>query len=308
MIIVTVATDSVAYFPNLVEQCERLGLELRVLGFKQKWKGFQWRFQLMREFLRTLPVDEVVVFVDGYDVLPLRGAEAIMDAFRSADTPVLLSVEHRVNFLAWWLYRKTFGNCRGLQLNAGMYMGYASALLMLYDEVCTITDCAVLDQDDQTLLSQLCRVSVDTPGSFFSTHVKFDTESTVFMNLSSANWKTIEWRHSQLFLVDDVNQHLVQRQTRREPCFLHGPGNIDMGFAVRLYGMRDLGLVVQTRGIPSYYLNGLKLYTLHFIPEIIAASILLLLLIAVCVLLVLRYRMIRQQRALDARRRQLFEE
>jgi uncharacterized membrane protein len=308
MIVVTVATDSVAYFPNLVEQCDRLGLELRVLGFGQKWKGFQWRFQLMREFLSGLAADEVVVFVDGYDVLPLRGPKAIMDAFLEAQTPVLLSVEHRVNFLNWWLYRKTFGNCRGLQLNAGMYMGYAHALLKLYDEICTTTDCAVLDQDDQTLLSGLCRTSVDTPGSFFATQVKFDINSTVFMNLSSANWSSIEWRGNKLFMVDDVSNRLVQRQTRREPCFLHGPGNIDMAFATRLYGMRDLGLVAQTRGTLSYYGNAFKLYSYYFASELIAASVLLIILIAMIVYWVLRRRYLRRERKRAQRRRQLEEE
>jgi len=66
MLVVTVATHPDGYFPVLQEACKRHRLKLKVLGFGQKWLGFAWRFQLMQEFLQSIPEDEIVVFVDGY--------------------------------------------------------------------------------------------------------------------------------------------------------------------------------------------------------------------------------------------------
>lgn len=51
--IVTVATESKYYFPYLVESCKKYGKELEVLGYGEKWKGFNWRFKLMIEYLKN---------------------------------------------------------------------------------------------------------------------------------------------------------------------------------------------------------------------------------------------------------------
>jgi hypothetical protein len=67
--IVTVATESKYYFPYLVESCKKHGLNLEVLGFGEKWTGFNMRFRLMTDYLKQLPENDIVCFVDGYDVL-----------------------------------------------------------------------------------------------------------------------------------------------------------------------------------------------------------------------------------------------
>ena len=70
--IVTVATDSQYYFPYLVESCKRNGKELEVLGMGEVWQGFNWKYVKMMEYLKTLPTDDIVCFVDGYDVVCCR--------------------------------------------------------------------------------------------------------------------------------------------------------------------------------------------------------------------------------------------
>jgi len=52
--IVTVATESKYYFPYLVQSCERNGIKLKVLGYGEKWLGFNWRLRKMIEYLKTL--------------------------------------------------------------------------------------------------------------------------------------------------------------------------------------------------------------------------------------------------------------
>ena len=70
--IVTVATESKYYFPYLVESCRKYGKELEVLGYGEKWKGFNWRFKLMIEYLKNLNPSHIVCFIDGYDVICTR--------------------------------------------------------------------------------------------------------------------------------------------------------------------------------------------------------------------------------------------
>ena len=52
--IVTVATDPDYYFPYLQESCKKNGKELVVLGYGQEWKGVNWRFKLILNYLKTL--------------------------------------------------------------------------------------------------------------------------------------------------------------------------------------------------------------------------------------------------------------
>lgn len=79
--IVTVATESQYYFPYLVESCERHGQKLEVLGFDEKWQGFNWRFKKMISYLKTLPKNDIVCFVDGYDVICCRNLKEMPNMF-----------------------------------------------------------------------------------------------------------------------------------------------------------------------------------------------------------------------------------
>ena len=79
--IVTVATDPKYYFPYLVESCKRNGKELEVLGFGEKWKGFYWKYELMIEYLKSVSENDIVCFIDGYDVICTRDLNELKESF-----------------------------------------------------------------------------------------------------------------------------------------------------------------------------------------------------------------------------------
>ena len=79
--IVTVVTESKYYFPYLSKSCKRHGKQLKILGYGEKWKGFNWRFKLMIEYLETLKDDDIVCFIDGYDVLCTRNLNELKSVF-----------------------------------------------------------------------------------------------------------------------------------------------------------------------------------------------------------------------------------
>ena len=80
--IITVATDPKYYFPYLVDSCKKNGKELEVLGMGEKWEGFNWKFKKMIDYLNTLPRDDIVCFVDGYDVLCTRNLDGLIPLFK----------------------------------------------------------------------------------------------------------------------------------------------------------------------------------------------------------------------------------
>ena len=46
--------------------------ELVVLGMGMKWKGLIMKYDLMIKYLKTLNDDDIVCFIDAYDVLPTK--------------------------------------------------------------------------------------------------------------------------------------------------------------------------------------------------------------------------------------------
>lgn len=79
--VVTVATESKYYFPYLKMSCEKNGANLEVIGFGEKWQGFNWKLKKMAEYLKRIPAKDVVCYVDGYDVICVRPLEGLAEKY-----------------------------------------------------------------------------------------------------------------------------------------------------------------------------------------------------------------------------------
>jgi len=160
--IVTVATDSKYYFPYLVDSCKKNGKELEVLGMGEKWEGFNWKFKKMIDYLNTLPKDDIVCFVDGYDVLCTRKLNELIPAFKK--------IRHRekckmivgyaiYTTLLYNIYNDIintlhFGKCNNKSLNSGTYIGYVSDILIILKNIRIMNSNNL--SDDQQLLTTYC--------------------------------------------------------------------------------------------------------------------------------------------------------
>ena len=83
MKLVTVATHSERYFPYLKLSAEKYGHDLVVLGWGKKWEGYTWKLLLMKEYLRGVADNELVCFIDGFDVIVLQSPDKIEAAYFS---------------------------------------------------------------------------------------------------------------------------------------------------------------------------------------------------------------------------------
>ena len=79
--IITIATNSELYFPYLVDSCKKNGIPLTVLGYGEKWTGFTFRFDKMIQYLKKLDPNDIVCFIDGYDVICVRNLHEMTDVF-----------------------------------------------------------------------------------------------------------------------------------------------------------------------------------------------------------------------------------
>ena len=130
MKIITYATHSEGLFEELSKN-----KEIIVIGYGTKWEGFIGKAKYINKYLNTLPDDEVVVIVDGFDTI-IKKTDNLLEEFLKFNCKVLYSQEDKngiSNYLPSFLHKyiilKVFGTCKdNLTANAGLYMGYVGYL------------------------------------------------------------------------------------------------------------------------------------------------------------------------------------
>tara|TARA_Y100000748_G_scaffold138528_1_gene116170 strand:- start:3402 stop:4370 length:969 start_codon:yes stop_codon:yes gene_type:complete len=171
----TVATDHEGFLHSLRSSAKLFGYDLHVLGLGERWGGFTWRWELLRNALRKLPPHEPVVLLDGYDTLFTAPAALLEDEWRKhrlrEKSVVFAGVEHRpehCSFLFWkltqvfgWWY---YGTAPPL-VNAGVLLGRADILSHLCSAILEQAE-RTGERDDQRILNSLvahdARRGVDT--------------------------------------------------------------------------------------------------------------------------------------------------
>jgi hypothetical protein len=176
--LVTVATHSDGYLPWLEKSCKRFNIQLIKLGYGQKWLGFSWRFKLMIEYLKTIDPNELVIFIDAYDVIMLRPLDHIEEYYNNIvkmnKCKIIISEDKGIPFYQDMLGKIYFKDYKGARINAGSYLGKASDILEILNNINqNIFD---NDDDDQILLTEYYKKNlgdfyIDTSNIFFVTRV-----------------------------------------------------------------------------------------------------------------------------------------
>jgi hypothetical protein len=235
---IVVATERQGYYDALVEGCRRNKIEMVVLGQGQKWRGFAWRFNLIRNHLKKLRQDDVVVCLDAYDMLATQHASVVLERFKSFGSPIVISVDSPVPDSISAYYRvRLFGKCPKADPCGGAYMGRVGALHALYSYICKEFRCddAGFDKlDDQRILTEVC--CKDDP---ISQSIQYDYESRIFYNLPVPKSELKILTAENIFQPDERHQvkegRLYLRETGVSPCFIHGLVNANMDVLTDLY-------------------------------------------------------------------------
>ena len=207
--IVTVATGSQYYFPYLVESCKRNGKELEVLGMGEVWQGFNWKYVKMIEYLKNLPTDDIVCFVDGYDVVCCRNLNELVDEFKEIKerTGCKIVVGHDKTSIIASLAILMFGTCNNNKINSGTYIGYVKDILEVIQQIYELNP--KNDADDQVLMTQYCQKT--------NNEIYCDTESKLFLTF------VYPLHDIDKYTEIDENTRTLKYQSS-EPFFLHAAG------------------------------------------------------------------------------------
>jgi hypothetical protein len=213
--IVTVATKSNYYLPYLKESVERHGSELIILGYGEEWSGFNLKYSLIIEYLKTLNRKDIVCFIDGYDVICCRNLNEITNIFLKIkekhgckiivgeDKMDMGNVMNQVarNFI----YLFFGGMCKKKFLNSGTYIGYVEDILDITNNIYKLTNSNT--SDDQIQMKKYCR---EHPNDFY-----IDINSEMFLTINKPYYDI-----DHLVKIDE-NNHLYYKNSK--PFFIHAP-------------------------------------------------------------------------------------
>ncbi len=201
--ICTMATRDDKGLEYLRKSCERYNLNLQVLGYGQPWIGLTQKLHYCEEYAKTLPETDILMFVDGYDVIFQADEKRILETFYAMNHPFVISVERNCDpypHLAYLFPKDTSFR----YLNSGTYIGYVGNVLEILQRV---RPYEFFNCNDQGLL-QLDWVK--HPQQYC-----LDTYCQLFLVLTLVNRDE---------LIIDEHQQIRCRETGTLPLLLHGNG------------------------------------------------------------------------------------
>ena len=170
-----VGTDK-SKMSRLIDSCTRYGVILNILGEGQEWHGGNMaegagggqKINLLREAIKDLPEENVVLFLDGYDVFVGDIITTIVDRYLGFEKKVLFSAEKHLwpdSTLDGWPEAPT----EYRYLNSGCFIGEVAEIKKIISE-------EILDSDDDQLyyqkkfLSGKYDIGLDYEAYIFQTH------------------------------------------------------------------------------------------------------------------------------------------
>jgi hypothetical protein len=229
-------TDKQGYFDLFMESCRRYQIEPVILGWGDRWIGFGKKVMEIRDYLRNLPGDEIVISVDPFDVIFLSGLEEIEEKFKKLSTPFLCGAL-KLNKFNRSVYSFEFNRTKRTiprtpsgfdHLNSGTWISRAGYAIGLID---TLTDRYQMTEVtmDQQLLTGIYVKDRSV--------VDIDWKCEIFHNILFRDFIT---RYPDLNDIVFNETRIKNRTTGTSPCILHASGNSRMKYIARRLGYDEI--------------------------------------------------------------------
>jgi len=206
--VVTIATDS-EKTKYLKKTSELFNVPVHCVLY-YKWNGYFDKIDKFEEMVKDAQDDDIVLFVDAYDVLINGTTEEILEKFYSFNCDILFGAE--ADCMPWFYierYKKIIkSNSKYKYLNSGLFMGYKKSLISMIqwkskDKIKLI--CEEKNGTDQRYFADYFLENIDT------VNIKLDTECVLFQNMSCAPCTD--------FCI--VNNRYYNIKMNTYPCFIH---------------------------------------------------------------------------------------
>jgi hypothetical protein len=231
-LVLTYATHRQGYMDVLEQSCARYGYRLRILGMGERWRGYCAKLNAAIAAMRSLPRNQLVLFVDAFDVFMCAPASLAESVYREAGEPTMLvGASRSVGGDAFALvHNRMFDESSNLRDNeckkspyrftcAGTYLCRAGPCADLLQAAGVVDD----SQDDQAVINRLRK-------QHGSSAIALDYSQRAFATLLSSFVRgKIRSEDRITVRVDaDGNKRVHCGVTDTMPLLVHGPGDTDL--------------------------------------------------------------------------------
>ena len=180
------------------------------IGKGLEWNGFSktdnsgggQKINVMKEYIQNLPDDDIIMFVDGYDVFILNNINRIIQEYYKLDAKVIFAKDYKYCWPDDTL-AELFHDGDGVYLNSGCWIGQVK-------EMKRILTTSIKDDDDDQLYFAKKYLSKRYD-------IKLDKECKIF--------QTTDYYDMNNVVVKD--NRLYNTVTKSYPCVYHGNGGSD---------------------------------------------------------------------------------
>ena len=269
--IITVATNSDLYFPYLVDSCKKNGIPLTVLGYGEKWTGFTFRFDKMIQYLKKLDPNDVVCFIDGYDVICVRNLNEMTDVFlqlKNKNNCKIVIAENNIimnnlyNVVLYITVKTSFDKCKNKLINAGSYIGQVKDILYVLEQIYTGDNTL----DDQKILVKYCK----------------SNPNDIYIDLKNELFLTIDRPFDSIHPYLTVKNNKIYYNNNR-PFFIHGNGHTYLDSTLDLIGYKNVNI-----NHKLYYKNKSKYFISTYFNEICYVSIYIIIFIVLFIYIMVK--------------------
>jgi hypothetical protein len=202
-----------------MESASLAGSFIDIIPISQ-WKGYTDKILMMKQVLEFIPDDDLVGFVDAYDVLCFADSLEIITKFFDYKCDILVSSElncypreNEVQYQNLPAFNSISTQYR--YVNSGGYIGYCYALKRMFgwkspeeiEEICRLGG-------DQNYFTQYYLTHANHIGTRQHAHIRIDDKQKIWQSLYKVNLRTF------VFLEGRLYNHVLQSY----PCFAHFNG------------------------------------------------------------------------------------
>lgn len=210
--IITVATHYDGYLKYLEKSCKKYNHDLIILGLDEKWKGFNWRYKLILNFLNTLNNNDIVCIIDGFDVICCRDLNELTKVYNNLKKKYnfkIIVAEHKYvdnskYKIQTFISSYYFSKCDNKFINAGTYIGNVNDLKKILNDVYNLNP--YNNSDDQKLLTKYCK----------------NNKNIMHIDINNELFLTLENSYQEIDELIIFNNNI--QFNNNFPFFIHGPG------------------------------------------------------------------------------------
>ena len=196
----------------LLDTARKFRIPTQLLGVGRAFKEHKERIWILKDYLETVPADDLIVCMDGSDTLFNDSVEVLRQKFRQKNTRILISAEKDFSY-QYFDFKDRFDDLLSdyRYVNAGTFMGYAGDLLTMLQDILELNE-KFPQANDQGLLGIWAYMNLPRREL-----VQLDLSCDIF-------WVTTQdWYHLKEVAI--AHHPIINPFTNTQPVIIHSVGN-----------------------------------------------------------------------------------